>query len=182
MNVVRRLNPWDESHSYHRTPRWGSLRYLPLSLPRQHLEILTCHHRFARPLLNPWDEFPVYRQQPRLGSSGHSAGDNLSPTGFLSCSDALPFTAGNGLLPADSSQLDPFLGRQEKAVPASLFFNSLEFEGIKIGVIKAPYTFSRPKSPSNSRSRSSSARSSSSVGRISRYLLAKSCSFPASTE
>ena len=32
-------------------------------------------------------------------------------------------------------EFNPFLGGQEEAVPASLISNSLEFEGIKVGVI-----------------------------------------------
>jgi hypothetical protein len=37
--------------------------------------------------------------------------------------------------PFGSGKFDPFFGRQEKAVPSRLISNSLEFEGIKIGVV-----------------------------------------------
>jgi hypothetical protein len=67
-----------------------------------------------------------FRAEPRAELEG----DVLVGVGAAVAAGTRDETIGSG-------QVDPLLGREEETVPARLISNSLEFEGIKTGVVDA---------------------------------------------
>jgi hypothetical protein len=67
-----------------------------------------------------------FRAEPRAELKG----DVLVGVGAAVAAGTRDETIGSG-------QVDPLLGREDETVPARLISNSLEFEGIKTGVVDA---------------------------------------------